>query len=314
KGLLKPTKIFVTTAESGEECLEKLKIDTFNLVLLDHMMPGMDGIETLAKIRETMPDLPVYALTANATSGGEAFYKSKGFNGYLSKPIDTYALEQAIMRHLPEEIMEKTEETDIPEEETVTEDISWLDEVEGISVPDGIKNSGGTAEFLSSLHMFFDTVEDNAKVIENAYADGDIRLYTVKVHALKSSARIIGALEMSALCQKLEDAGNAKDMAFIDENTGKLMAIYRDFKTKLSPLDSGNEEDDAGKPEIPSEELAEAYEALKEFVPQMDYDAAEMTLDQLKEYRLPEEDREKVKELEKNLKVFNWDEMERILG
>jgi signal transduction histidine kinase/CheY-like chemotaxis protein/HPt (histidine-containing phosphotransfer) domain-containing protein/streptogramin lyase len=317
KGLLKPTKVFVTTAESGKECLDKLKMDTFNVVFLDHMMPGMDGIETLAKIRETMPDLPVYALTANATAGGEEFYKSKGFNGYLAKPIDTALLEQAIMKHLPEEIVKKADDADLYEEdEKLSEDISWLNDVEGISVDDGIKNSGGIEAYISSLHMFLDTLEDNAKVIGNAYTEGDIKLYTVKVHALKSSARIIGALEMSAFCQKLEDAGNAKNMEFIDANTGRLIADYRALGEKLrrlgGPDDTG--EDDTGKPEISPEELKEAYEALKEFIPQMDYDAVEMTLEQLKEYRLPAEDKERLAKIGKLLKTFSWDEMEKNLG
>ncbi len=105
KGLLKATGVFVTTASSGEECLEKIKETRFNVVLLDNMMPGMDGPETVARIRETDPDLPVYALTAD-TAGGEEFYRSKGFNGYLSKPIDGLALEKTIMRHLPEKMMD----------------------------------------------------------------------------------------------------------------------------------------------------------------------------------------------------------------
>ena len=107
KGLLKPTKVFVTTADSGKDCLDKLKTGNYNVVLLDHMMPGMDGIETCARIREDYPDLPVYALTVNATAGDDEFYKSKGFNGYLAKPIDIVAVEHVIMRHLPEEIMHR---------------------------------------------------------------------------------------------------------------------------------------------------------------------------------------------------------------
>ena len=106
KGLLRPTKVFVSTATSGEECLERIRDTKFDVVLLNHMMPGMDGVETVAKIREFAPKLPVYALTAN-TAVDEAFYVSKGFNGYLSKPVDSETLERTIMKHLPEEIMEK---------------------------------------------------------------------------------------------------------------------------------------------------------------------------------------------------------------
>ena len=106
RGLLKPTKIFVTTASSGEECLEKLKETAFNVVLLDHMMPGMDGIETVEKIREKYPDLPVYVLAANSALS-EEYYISRGFTGRLTKPVDSLILEKTIMKHLPEEILEK---------------------------------------------------------------------------------------------------------------------------------------------------------------------------------------------------------------
>lgn len=104
KGLLAATKVFVSTASSGEECLEKLKEGSFNVVILDIMMPGMDGFETVEHIRAKYPDLPVYALSANIL-GGEEYYVGRGFNGYLEKPINTFALEQAIRRHLPDDIV-----------------------------------------------------------------------------------------------------------------------------------------------------------------------------------------------------------------
>jgi CheY-like chemotaxis protein len=101
KNLLKSTKMLVATAESGEECLEKLRYSNFDIVLLDHMMPGLDGVETCRRIRENYPNLPVYALTANAAAG-EEYYLENGFDGYLAKPIDSRLLEQVIMQHLPE--------------------------------------------------------------------------------------------------------------------------------------------------------------------------------------------------------------------
>lgn len=314
KGLLKATRVFVTTAESGEECLEKIKYDKFNVVLLDHMMPGMDGVETVAKIRETDPDLPVYALTANAAAGGDEFYISKGFNGYLAKPIDSVALERAIMKHIPEEIMMKPGADDAEEEMTeLPEDMHWLNETEGIRVSDGIRYSGGVSSFLFSLNMFNDTIDNNAKVIEDAYNEGDIRLYTVKVHALKSSARIIGADELSKLAESLEDAGNKEDMEFIDANTEKLLADYREYKERLARL-KPTEDGGSDKEEIPEDELKDAYEALKEVISQMDYDSVEMILEQLKEYKLPPEDQNKMEELSRMLKILDWDGMESLIG
>ena len=313
KGLLKATKMFVTTASSGPDCLEKMKTTKFNVVLLDHMMPGMDGIETVGHIRETDPDIPVYALTANATAG-EEFYKSKGFTGYLSKPIDSVALEKAIMKHLPEEIMFKPEQTDaVADLESMPEELNWIYDVKEINVDEGIKNSGGISQFIFSLKMFLDTIDGNAKVINDAYEAGDIRLYTIKVHALKSSFRIIGALEMSKLAESLENAGNKDDKEYIDKYTDDLLKDYMEFKDKLSRLDSEDREDDSDKQEISKDELEDAYGALREMIPQMDYDAVEMILDQLKEYRLPKEDKDKMSEMAKKLKVFDWEGMEALI-
>ncbi|MBQ7557626.1 MAG: response regulator, partial [Lachnospiraceae bacterium] len=315
KGLLAPTRMFITTAESGEECLEKLRFSDFNVVLLDHMMPGMDGVETVARIREKHPDLPVYALTANATAGGNDFYISKGFNGYLSKPIDTVLLEKTIMKHLPEEIMMKaTNEDAVKDLDSLPEDMLWLNDTEGISTEEGIKNSGGVTPYIHSLEMFLDTIDDNAEVIENAFKDGDIKLYTVKVHALKSSARIIGAMELSGICQKLEDAGHNDDRALIDRDTEGMLKLYRAYGEKLKKLKLEEDSGDDDRKDIPEDELKEAYKTLREVVPQMDYDSVEMILEQLKGYRLPDEDRDKMQKLEKLLKLVKWEEMEELLS
>ena len=311
RGLLKGTKVFVSTASSGEECLEKIKDTRFDVILLDHMMPGMDGVETVANIRKDYPDLPVYALTAN-TAVGEDFYKSKGFDGYLSKPVDSRLLEQTIMKHLSEEMMEKpTAENAVEELTEIPENLMWIYETEGISVPDGIKNSGGISNYIFSLEMFLDTIDVNAGVISDAYESGNIRLYTIKVHSLKSSAKFVGAMELSALAESLENAGNKEDMDYINANTARLLADYEGFREKLERLHDETESPD--KEMIPDNELKEAYTALSDMIPQMDYDAVEMILEQMREYSLPKEDEQKMKQLEKMLKVFDWDGMEKLI-
>ncbi|MCR4777745.1 MAG: response regulator [Lachnospiraceae bacterium] len=314
KGLLKPTKVFVTTADSGEEALAKIEDNDFNVVLLDHMMPGMDGIETLEKIREKHPDLPVYALTANATAGGEEFYKSKGFDGYLTKPIDIVAVEHAIMRHLPENIMMTASDDDVAADDTaIPDDMLWVNDVSEISVQEGITNSGGASSFVFALKMFFDSIDDNHAVIKKAYESGDLKLATVKVHALKSSARIIGAMELSSDCQALEDAGNKKDMDYINANKDRVLDRYLSFKETLKKLDE-NAESDEGKEEMSPSDLADAYSALKDCIGQMDYDSVEMIVKQVMEYKLPKEDEELMKEFEKSLKNVDWDKMEELVA
>ncbi len=312
RGLLKGTKVFVSTASSGEECLDKIRDTRFDVVLLDHMMPGMDGVETVAEIRRNWPDLPVYALTAN-TAVDEAYYKSRGFNGYLSKPIDSLTLEKTIMKHLPEEMMEKPAAEEAVEELTeIPEEMRWIYETEGISVPEGIKNSGGISNYLFSLRLFLDTIDSNAGVIREAYGDGNLRLYTIKVHALKSSARIIGAMPLSELAASLEEAGNRGDRDFIDGHAAELLSDYGAFQEKLARLNADAAE--GSRERISDSELRSAYEALAEEIPQMDYDAVETILNQLKEYELPAEEDRKIRELAGMLKMCDWDGMEAFIA
>ncbi len=314
KGLLKATGVFVVTALSGEDALEKIRETKFDVVFLDHMMPGMDGIETMAHIREFDEDLPVYALTAN-TMVGEEFYCSKGFNGYLPKPVDGKELEKTIMKHLSPERMQVAELQDAgPQDDTLTADMSWIEEVEGISAEDGLKNSGGAENFLMALSMFEETIDENSNLLETTQANGDIRLFTIKVHSLKSSARIVGALQLSEMAAALEEAGNRGDRAYIDEHTGRLLEEYRAFKDKLADLGTSQPAaDEEGKEEISQAELADAYSALADVIPQMDYDAVEMILSELSEYKLPEDDAKKMAEMAKLLKKFDWDAMEALL-
>ncbi|WP_051656713.1 hybrid sensor histidine kinase/response regulator [Butyrivibrio sp. AE3004] len=313
KGLLKATKVFVSTADSGEEAINKLKDNDYDVVLLDHMMPGLDGIETLAIIREFNKDVPVYALTANSIAG-EEFYKEKGFNGFLSKPIDSETLETTIMKHIPENKMEiPTREDAVIDLSEMPEDMLWINDVESISVEDGIKNSGGISSYIFALNLFFETIDENAKIINDSYETGNIRMYTIKVHALKSSARIIGAKKLSELAADLENAGNKQDLQYIDEYTGILLSEYMAYKEKLSLL-KGKPLSKDKKGEIPEDMLKDAYEALTDLVPQMDYDGVEMVLDSLEEYDLPSKDAKIIEALGKGLKKFDWEQMEELLN
>lgn len=312
KGLLKRTALKLTMVMSGRECLEKLKSKSFHAVLLDHMMPEMDGLQTCAEIRKDFPDLPVIALTANAATSGEEFYRKAGFQDYLAKPVEAEKLEKTLKKYLPEDILREPDEADGEEsEDRIPPEMEWLYRVQGISVEDGIRFCGGAEAFIKSVNTFRDTLEGNADTIEKAYADRDTEFYTIKVHALKSSARIIGASELSGLAERLEEAGKNGDQAFIDDNTERLLKLYREYGNKLSRL-SGIEDEEKKEP-IAEDELEGAYEALRELIPAMDYDGVEMVLSQAGEFRLPDEDRHRFNELEKMLKVLDWDGMGKLI-
>lgn len=119
KGLIKETKIQVDSALSGAEALEKIRTQKYDLILLDHMMPGMDGMETLKRMREQEEnmsrDAAVIALTANAISGSREFYLAAGFDDYLSKPINAQRYKEMLHKYLPPELV-RTQEQEEPEE------------------------------------------------------------------------------------------------------------------------------------------------------------------------------------------------------
>ncbi len=315
KGLLKHSKLQLTLVTGGRECLEKLEEGSYHVVLLDHMMPGMDGIETLGHIREKYPDQVVIALTANVMNGGATFYKDAGFQDYLSKPVDAAQLENTLREYLPKELLIESQPGQDREDEQkmeLPEDMKWLEDVDGLNVEEGIRYCGMPGQLLKFLHTFYDTLDAKAGEIEEAFRNKDIKFYTIKVHALKSTARIMGADKLSKLAEDLEKAGNENNLARIEADTGKLLEMYRAYKDKLIHLKEEDSKDD--RPEISGEDLDHAYQAIREFAPQMDYDAVEMVIEELKEYKIPEGDKQKVDKLEKLLKAFDWDGIQEMLG
>lgn len=317
-GLLKPTQIQITTAESGAEAIEHLKKEKYQLVLLDHLMPEMDGVETLEKIREFDTETPVYALTANNSPNADEYYISRGFNGYLSKPIDSTLMEKTIMKHLGDLIVEKPAlEVSMNQPTEIPEDMKWLYDVIGLSVDTGIKNCGGVDIFITSVKNFYDTIEENANQMQEAFVNGDISLFTVKVHALKTTARIVGIAELSKMAEKLEEAGKKVQVDVISDGIDRLLFEYRLYLEKLEKIEksegSSEESTEADVPEMSGEEINDAIEALKELVQQMEYDGSEMIINQVLESKLPEAEENRFKQLHAALKKFDWDTMEQLL-
>jgi CheY-like chemotaxis protein/HPt (histidine-containing phosphotransfer) domain-containing protein len=312
-GLLKRSKINIVTAMSGRECLDKLD-DSYNLILLDHMMPGMDGIETLQEIHQITVEIPVIALTANAAHDGRDYYRSKGFIDYLAKPVDGDLLEETIRKYLPDNLIHDVDPNEVEKEKPhLSESLKKLVGIEGINLDDGINFCGSTDSLEKFLDTFYGTIDDKAKEIEDAFNSEDYSFYTIKVHALKSTARIIGAKELSELALSLEEAGKSGNIDLIKEKTKTLLSLYRSYKGKLHNYFAKRHQNEGEKETITEDMLKDAYGALKELVPAMDYDAVEMVLNELDKYDLPSEEKEKINKLQDLLKKADWDEMESIL-
>ena len=181
----------------------------------------------------------------------------------------------------------------------------WLKELEDVDVSAGIKNCGSAEGYMSVINVFHKTAQAKADEIESLYEDMNIPDYTIRVHALKSSARIIGAAELSKLAEKLEDAGKREDTVFIGDNTKKLLSMYRELDKELSKLD-GDLDD---KPEIDKDSLYDAYQTIGEIAAGMDFELMEEVLDNLKGFRLDEEDEKNVKTIEKLMTELEWEEI-----
>ncbi|MCM1160446.1 MAG: response regulator [Roseburia sp.] len=249
KSLLKKTKVQITECKSGRECLEMIAKEKFHVILLDHMMPEMDGIETLRRAKAMEENLcretPVIALTANAILGARETYLKEGFQGYLSKPIDGMELENMLKNYIPRELLLEGQEEEKDKESSVElkKDEGILGElekgkeisVEGkkesgneyLDIALGMQYSAGNEEmYREFLSMFCDMKEEKKRNIQKSFLEGDLENYTVYVHALKSTALSIGGRKLSELAAGLEKAGRQKETAFIRENEEELMELY----------------------------------------------------------------------------------------
>ena len=316
KGLLKQTKIQIDTAESGYDTLKMVAAKHYDVIFLDHRMPGMDGIETLQEMKKLpdnkCADSPVISLTANAISGAREQYIAAGFKDYLTKPINSAALENMLIKYLPPELVKISDET---VDETVDENSTlpdWLKNLDGINSTAGVEHCGGVDSYIDALTVFANAVNSGADEIQRYFDSADWKNYTTKVHALKSTARVIGAEELSERAKRLEDAGNAGYVDEIKKDTPDLLKLYRTYAEKLSPLIETEVEDD-NKPLIEPEALSEAYETLQEVATTFDYDTLTFVIQSLDEYRLPDAEREKIKVLKDAAGKLDWEQIKKIV-
>ncbi|MBR4515050.1 MAG: response regulator [Lachnospiraceae bacterium] len=258
-GLLKPTLMKTDTALSGEECLEKLKEKRYDLILLDHMMPEMDGIETLQKMREMGINTTAIVLTANATPGIRSMYIEKGFADYISKPVTGRTLEETIIKYLPASLIDKERPvvSKPPVSETATVKaqndnvtnnntekpkeagnmsnsiIEKIRDREDVNIADGLSYCGNEEGYEMALEIYRDGIDKKSAEIEKFYNEGNMKNFTVKAHALKSSSRTIGLHVLSEKARLLEEAGKNEDKAYIDEHLQEVLDMYRSYKEVL---------------------------------------------------------------------------------
>ena len=327
--MLKSSGLFPVAVEDPDDFVAELKENSYDIIFIDYLMPKANGLSVYNSLRGELGgrvNAPVILLDNDITEsfGREIF--TTGFTNYLEKPVDRQELDAALYLYLPQEkVTLKREHTVLhgrdennmdpgADEVSSTAEVQvpgWLYEVPGMDVSAGLKNCGGAESFLSAVELFFNSIEKKSGEIEGFWKGGDIENYTIWVHALKSSARIIGIDHLSKAALAMEEAGNAKDTQAIDTATDDLLKEYRSYLDKLSPLSEDNKV--GQKPEVEQSVLADAYDSLSGFIDAMDYDLAEMVLNSMKEYTLPEEDEKRFREMGQKLLDLDWDGMKTLL-
>ena len=301
KELLKPLRMQIDTAENGLQAVKMVRGSQYDLVLMDHMMPVMDGIEAAKAIRALPEDkyqkLPIIALTANAMVDARKEFLNAGMNGFVAKPIDFARICNQLKLWLPKDLVR-----DVPKEEAkklLADDLSDReiqpeDPQMGFSFEEGVKHCGSKAALMKTIRIFYRTIDSKANKIEQCLKEGLISDYVVEVHALKSSALLIGAVPLSEAAKELEGYGKQGKTELLEEKTPDLLAMYRDFKDILKPY---ADKEEAARQEASNGEWCQALQQIHQCIEQFDLDGVDRIMEKLEEYQIPECIRESMDQL-----------------
>lgn len=282
EGLLAPLRMKIDTAEDGMSAIHKVEEKHYDIIFMDHMMPTMDGVETTRRIRklegEYYKNVPIVALTANAVTGIREELLEQGLDDFVAKPIDLQEICDIIVNWLPKELIQY--ESDEDEQQIEGE----LPDIEGLDVEEAVANCGSLEMFLDVLGDFYTLIPQKASQIKKCLEDHMLRDFTIEVHALKNSARLIGAMELSEQCFMLEQLGNAQDEESLQAETPAMLERYQSYIPILRPYGEVNEKN---KVETSNDQLIQILERLYSAMDQFDLDTADEAMKELEKYKMP---------------------------
>jgi signal transduction histidine kinase/DNA-binding response OmpR family regulator len=246
EGLMAPYKLKVDTCEGGKDAVKLVQENHYDMIFMDHMMPGMDGIKATKLIRalekKYFKEVPIIALTANAVSGMQEIFLLNGFSDYLSKPIEVLKLNEIMEKWLPHEKREfAAEQNDTPQ--------SVHFEIDGVDTKCGLAMTGGSeANYREVLALFCKDAALRLEILRNTPSESSLPLFITQVHALKSALGSIGAA-LSKEAALLEDAGRRGDMAAINENLSAFREALTDLMERIHAALRDNDEASTGNSE-----------------------------------------------------------------
>ena len=286
----------------------------YDMIFLDHMMPGMDGIETF-KAMYTLSDnkcigSPVIALTANAVAGAKERYMALGFHGFLSKPIVPSQLEKTIRDFLPDALMEFHETSASDELRANRVHKVELPDIEGIDWEYALLHFPDTGMVFQTAVDFYNQIDYESEAILDLYAqlqteEKPIEDYRIKVHAVKSMANTIGATGLGGIARTCEFAARDNLIDRIQLLTPVLLEEMANTKNRLSVL----VDDKIEKPELEDmDELFAMLEMLKMAIYTNDSEAADNNMKSIIGYSYKWDIQEQIDKLDKNIINMEYDD------
>ena len=312
QGILSMYQIRVDTATSGQECLEKLTKNHYHLILMDQMMPIMDGIETTHKIREfqdkEIRNIPVIALTANAIRGAREMFLENGFQDYISKPMDINVLEKVLRKYLPTEFIH------LVDKKNPKISIGKPIVIPQVDVDAGIENYGNSRQrYIQILRYIYDDGEEQIvrmkkQVREKRYDD-----YLFEAHALKGLAKGIGAMQLSDKAKEQEMAAREQNYSVIDEGADHLFEQYQMLLANIKFVFQDNgialtEELKVQDVELTPSEYTAQLLSMMGSLDMLEQQEAEKKVNAMLSFRMEDDKRKILEDVKRCIKNFDYDE------
>ncbi len=240
KGLLKPYRIRFLSANSGREALELMRRSEVDLVLMDILMPEMDGVETMKLIKSDTSVISknavFVALTANCFNGARDKYIEDGFDEYMSKPINGNKLANLLKEYLPSMIQEDWAELDVEEPQAEEYDLlDCLNEIPGLNIKEGLSNCiGDVTLYLEAMKEYVSS--EFGEKMERFKKAKDWNNYQIIVHAAKSTSKTLGFDDLAELARKLEVSAKNEDLEYIYDNHSNWVQMYHMVKELIQKL------------------------------------------------------------------------------
>lgn len=301
--LLKETKVQIDDVDSGFACLENIQQKSYDIIFMDHMMPEMDGIETLHRMQELehkSKTAPVIILTANAVVGAKENYLSEGFSDYLSKPINTQKLESLLQKYLPEHLIQENMQADLEEAASAIQELPDLDEFDWNFAKQYFLDDETLKQTLHDIYISVDSDMERLQgwydefMAESQSEQSEMALenYRIVVHAIKSNMAMVGALLVSKLARILEVAALEGSLIRIERIHPVFLEEMQVHKERMSVLF----EDNGGK-ELNVYEALATLDFLKQSLEELDYDMADELMERLNMFIYEGEIKEMMKKL-----------------